>query len=44
MAGRRFWLVLVAFVVLVFAYALLNGSEEPLHDISEPVAVPGGNS
>ena len=25
MAGRRFWMVLAAFVVLVFIYALIDG-------------------
>lgn len=44
MAGRRFWMVLAAFVVLVFIYALIDGGEEPLHEISQPVTVPGGNS
>ena len=44
MAGKRFWLVLAAFVALVFVYAWVDGGEEPLHDISQPVAVPGGNS
>jgi hypothetical protein len=42
MTGRRFWWVLAVFVVVVFAYAWLDGGEEPLHDISQPVAVPGG--
>lgn len=43
MAGRRFWVVLAVFVALVFAYAWVNGGEQPLRDISEPVAVPGGD-
>ena len=44
LAGRRFWMVLAAFVVLVLVYALIDGGEEPLHEISQPVAMPGGNS
>jgi len=43
MTGRRFWVVLAVFVAAVFAYAWIDGGEEPLHDIGGPVAVPGGN-
>ncbi|WP_268872954.1 hypothetical protein [Croceicoccus estronivorus] len=44
MAGRRYWWVLAAFVVLVFAYALIQGGEEPMREISEPVATPGDSA
>jgi len=39
---RRRWIliVLAAFVLLVVAYAWIDGGREPVHPISEPVAVP----
>jgi hypothetical protein len=34
-------LALVAAVVAILAYAWIDGGREPLHQIVEPVAVPG---
>lgn len=42
MAGKRYWMVLAAFVVIVLGYAWAKGGEQPLHEISEPVALQGG--
>jgi hypothetical protein len=41
---RKGWLAagVVAIVLLVLAYAWIDGGREPLRTISEPVAVPGG--
>ena len=35
-------MVLAGFAVLLLGYAWAKGGEQPLHEIREPVAVPGG--
>ena len=42
MTGKRVGRIAGALVVLLLIYAWVDGGEEPLHPISEPVAVPGG--
>ena len=40
MTGKRMGWIAGALVVLVLVYAWIDGGEEALHPISEPVAVP----
>lgn len=40
MTGKRVGWIAGALVVLLLIYAWVDGGEEPLHPISEPVAVP----
>jgi len=42
MSSRRILEGLVLIAVLLLAYAWYDGGEEPLREIAEPVAVPGG--
>ena len=40
MTGRRIAGVVVALIVALLVYAWIDGGEEPLRPISEPVALP----
>jgi hypothetical protein len=42
MSLRRFVIGLGVLVILVLAIAWIDGGEQPLHEISQRVAVPGG--
>ena len=42
MKDRRIGWIAGALVVLLLVYAWVDGGEEALHPISQPVAVPGG--
>ena len=42
MSLRRFVIGLAVLVILILAIAWIDGGEEPLHEISQDVAVPEG--
>jgi len=42
MSSRRIGIGLAVVVILLLAIAWLDGGEEPLREISQPVAVPQG--
>jgi hypothetical protein len=39
--GKRVWGGILALVIVLLALAWIDGGREPLHEIAEPVAVPG---
>lgn len=41
MRSGKFWLIGMAILLAVIAYAWIDGGREPLHEIAVPVAVPG---
>lgn len=43
MRSGKLWMIGVATLLAVIAYAWINGGREPLHEIAVPVAVPGEN-
>lgn len=43
MTGARMKWLAGAFVALVLGYAWVDGGEEPLRSIAQPVAVPGAS-
>ena len=42
MTGRRIGWIATALIALVLVYAWIDGGEEPLRPMSEPIAVPAG--
>lgn len=44
MNSKRIWTGLAVFVILLLAYAWIDGGREPLREISEPIELPGANS